>query len=44
MNGRTTVVPGLINKVLAFLGELHPRVVAQGVFSFLSDVSKRSKK
>ncbi len=36
MNGRTTVVPGLINKALAFLGELHPRTVAQGVFSFLS--------
>ncbi len=36
MNGRTTVVPGLINKVLAFLGELHPRTVAQGVLSFLS--------
>lgn len=36
INGRTTVVPGLLNKVLAFLGELHPRTVAQGVFSFLS--------
>ena len=40
MNGRTTVVPGLINSLLAFLGELQPRGLAQGVFSFLSGVSK----
>ncbi|MEN8179892.1 MAG: SDR family oxidoreductase [Pseudomonadota bacterium] len=36
MAGRTTVIPGLINKVLAFLGELPPRVIAQSVFGFLS--------
>jgi hypothetical protein len=36
MKGRRTLVPGLVNKVLAFLGELQPRVVAQTVFAFLS--------
>lgn len=36
MKGRTVVVPGLINKVFAFLGELQPRIIAQTVFSFLS--------
>ncbi len=36
MAGRTTVVPGGINKVLAFLGELHPRGIAMAVFAFLS--------
>ncbi len=36
MKGRTTVVPGILNKVLAFLGELHPRSVALAVFSLLS--------
>lgn len=34
--GRTTVVPGLINKILAFLGELPPRAIALIVFAFLS--------
>ncbi len=34
--GKKEVVPGLANKVLAFLGELHPRGVAQRVFGFLS--------
>ncbi len=34
--GRKEIVPGFANKVLAFLGELHPRGVAQGVFGFLS--------
>ncbi len=36
MAGRTVVVPGLLNKVFAFLGELPPRAVAQQVFAFLS--------
>lgn len=36
VRGRQTVVPGIFNKVLAFLGELHPRIIAQGVFTFLS--------
>lgn len=36
VKGRPTVVPGIINKILAFLGELHPRPIAQGVFAFLS--------
>lgn len=36
MSGRTVVIPGLINKIFAFLGELPPRVIAQTVFSFLS--------
>ncbi len=36
MAGRTTVIPGLMNRLLAFLGELHPRGVAQAAFTFLS--------
>ncbi len=36
MAGRATVIPGLLNRLLAFLGELHPRGVAQAVFTFLS--------
>ncbi len=36
MRGSTEVVPGVHAKVLAFLGELHPRAVSQAVFSFLS--------
>ena len=36
MAGRTTVIPGLLNRLLAFLGELHPRGVAQAVFTLLS--------
>ncbi len=35
MAGRAVVVPGLSNKILAFLGELPPRAVAQAVFTFL---------
>jgi short-subunit dehydrogenase len=35
MAGRFAVVPGLINKTLAFLGELPPRGIAQTVFAFL---------
>ncbi|PUB77429.1 MAG: short-chain dehydrogenase [gamma proteobacterium symbiont of Ctena orbiculata] len=36
MAGRTTATPGLLNKTLAFLGELPPRSIAQSVFGFLS--------
>ena len=36
MSGRRVVVPGLLNKVFAFLGELPPRAIAQQVFAFLS--------
>ncbi len=36
MAGRTTVIPGALNRLLAFLGELHPRRAAQVVFTFLS--------
>ena len=36
MAGRTTVIPGALNRLLAFLGELYPRRVAQLVFTFLS--------
>lgn len=36
MAGSVTVIPGGMNKVLAFLGELHPRVIAMAVFTFLS--------
>ena len=35
MAGRFAVVPGIINKLLAFLGELPPRGIAQTVFAFL---------
>ncbi|MES9854703.1 MAG: SDR family oxidoreductase [Candidatus Thiodiazotropha sp. L084R] len=35
MKGRTVVIPGFLNNILAFLGELPPRVIAQAVFSFL---------
>ena len=34
--GKTSAIPGLFNKILAFLGELHPRIVAFEVFTFLS--------
>ncbi len=34
--GKTVVIPGMLNKVLAFLGELPPRVIAFEVFAFLS--------
>jgi len=36
MAGHTTVIPGGINKVLAFLGELQPRSITMAVFAFLS--------
>ncbi len=36
LNGRVTVVPGIINRINAALGELPPRAVAQAVFAFLS--------
>ncbi|PVV23316.1 MAG: hypothetical protein B6D79_12260 [gamma proteobacterium symbiont of Ctena orbiculata] len=36
MTGQTTAVPGLLNKLFAFLGELPPRSIAQWVFGFLS--------
>jgi short-subunit dehydrogenase len=35
-NGKASAIPGLFNKILAFLGELHPRNIAFEVFSFLS--------
>jgi short-subunit dehydrogenase len=34
--GDTSVIPGMFNKILAFLGELHPRNIAFEVFSLLS--------
>jgi hypothetical protein len=36
MAGRTVAVPGVLNKVLAFLGELPPRAIAQAVFALLA--------
>ena len=42
MAGRATVIPGLLNRLLAFLGELHPRGVAQMVFTFLSGSATRA--
>ena len=30
------MIPGALNRLLAFLWELHPRCVAQVVFTFLS--------
>jgi len=41
-NGKVTVVPGVFNKILAFLGELHPRAVAFEVFAFLSQKKEQS--
>jgi hypothetical protein len=35
MRGRVTAIPGAVNKVLAFLGELPPRRIAQHVFGVL---------
>ena len=35
MAGRAVVVPGGVNKLLAFLGELPPRGIARTVFAFL---------
>lgn len=40
MRGKTVEIPGVVNKVMARLGELPPRAIAQAVFSFLSQ-SKR---
>lgn len=34
--GRVSVIPGGLNKLLAFLGELHPRQIAFEVFALLS--------
>jgi short-subunit dehydrogenase len=34
--GNASAIPGMFNKILAFLGELHPRNIAFEVFSFLS--------
>ncbi len=34
--GKATAIPGTINKILAFLGELPPRAVAFEIFAFLS--------
>ena len=36
MRGRVTAVPGVVNQILAFLGELPPRGIAQRVFGALS--------
>lgn len=42
IKGKTAVVPGVINKILAFLGELHPRRIAFEIFAVLSqEVPKR---
>ncbi|MCG7914370.1 MAG: SDR family oxidoreductase [Candidatus Thiodiazotropha weberae] len=35
--GKKSVVPGVFNKILAFVGELHPRIIAFEVFGFLSN-------
>jgi len=40
--GKATAIPGVFNKILAFLGELPPRAIAFEVFAFLSQ--KTSKK
>lgn len=34
--GKVSAIPGSVNKILAFLGELHPRNIAFTVFAFLS--------
>ncbi|MCG7982686.1 MAG: SDR family oxidoreductase [Candidatus Thiodiazotropha lotti] len=35
--GKKSVIPGVFNKILAFMGELHPRNIAFEVFGFLSN-------
>jgi short-subunit dehydrogenase len=35
-NGKVSAIPGLLNKIFAFLGELHPRNIAYRIFAFLS--------
>ena len=39
--GKGSVIPGVFNKILAFMGELHPRVIAFEVFSLLSNKKAR---
>jgi short-subunit dehydrogenase len=41
--GRTIVTPGLVNKILAFLGELPPRGIAQAVFAFFARSGRRTE-
>jgi hypothetical protein len=36
MRGSVTMVPGAVNKLLAFLGELPPRGISQWMFGILS--------
>ena len=43
MKGRGVVVPGFINKVLAFLGELPPRAIALTVFGYLARNNTKAK-
>jgi short-subunit dehydrogenase len=35
-SGKASAIPGLLNKLFAFLGELHPRNLAYGIFALLS--------
>ena len=42
--GKAVVIPGFTNKILAFLGELPPRGIAQAVFTFLSRESVKRLK
>lgn len=35
-DGKASAIPGMFNRLLAFLGELHPRHIAFEVFAFLS--------
>jgi short-subunit dehydrogenase len=39
--GKVSAIPGWFNKILAFLGELHPRRIAFEVFTFLSKKKDR---
>ncbi|MCU7796542.1 MAG: SDR family oxidoreductase [Candidatus Thiodiazotropha sp. (ex Myrtea spinifera)] len=38
--GEVSVIPGGTNKILAYLGELHPRAIAFEVFAYLSQKKK----
>lgn len=43
IKGKVAAIPGVMNKVLAFLGELHPRRIAFEVFALLSGDVPESK-
>ncbi len=43
-NETSSVIPGLFNKILAFIGELHPRAIAFEALAFLSQKAPKPEK